>query len=435
MISVEHRGQTHPEPGSDWRVYWGSFECVPAEMTYPPARPKRKSVQVTLTAIVVGPPGEEIYVDALGQIKVQFHWDREGKHDDRSSCWIRVMQPWSGAGWGHQFIPRVGQEVVIAFEGGDPDKPMILGALYNGTHPFPFMLPGDKTRSGIRTQSSPGGGGFNELSFEDAAGREQIYVHAQRNLDEKIERNHTLLVRNDEFIRILGNRMDTIEKNLHLHVKGDHTSQVDGNRVDVVTGNRDDRVSGMLVTRIEGKERRSVQKTADLEYADDLTTRVKGSMTTLVGKNDKKRSWVTHAEGTAALSGLDKLELRSDKELVLSVGKSSIRITAEKIEVLAAGISAKGEGGSMSVGDEGLAFKSKDDAQLSMGKKMLLKTAGASLSMEKEVKVDGSKILLNSPDKATDAPPIGAGAAHQDCGHGRGGWESDSVSAVRGEAR
>jgi hypothetical protein len=161
----------------------------------------------------------------------------------------------------------------------------------------------------------------------------------------------------------------------------------------------------MRVTRIEGRERREVQKPADHEYADDLTTRVRGSMTTVVGKSDKKRSWVTHAEGTAALSGLDKLELRSDKELVLAVGKSAIRITAEKIEVLAPGISAKGEGGSVSVGEEGITLKSKDDARLEMGKKMLLETKGASLSMEKEVKVDGSTILLNSPEQATDAPP------------------------------
>ena len=124
------------------------------------------------------------------------------------------MQPWAGAAWGHQFIPRVGMEVVVVFEGGDPDKPMVLGSLYNGTHPPPFALPGDKTRSGIRTQSSPGGGGFNELCFEDAAGREQVYLHAQRDLDEVVEQNHTLLVRNDELLRVLGNRMDRIEKNL-----------------------------------------------------------------------------------------------------------------------------------------------------------------------------------------------------------------------------
>ena len=109
VTSVEHRGQTHPQSGTEWRVYWNAFECASAKLTYVPRRPKRESVQVMLTATVVGPPGEEIWVDPMGQIKVQFHWDREGNFDANSSCWIRVMQPWAGAGWGHQFIPRVGR--------------------------------------------------------------------------------------------------------------------------------------------------------------------------------------------------------------------------------------------------------------------------------------------------------------------------------------
>ena len=218
-------------------------------------------------------------------------------------------------------------EVVVVFEGGDTDKPMVLGCLYNGTHPPPFLLPGDKTRSGWRTQSSPGGGGSNELSFEDAASLEQIYLHAQRDLNEAVERNHTLLVRNDEFLRVLGNRMDTVEKNLEERVKGDHTSHVEGNRIGVVTGNAEERVTGMLVTRAEGRERRDVTGPAELVYAGDLTVRTLGSSTTIVGKNDKKRTWTTHAEGTAALSGLDRLELSSDAEIFLKVGDSSIRLT------------------------------------------------------------------------------------------------------------
>lgn len=408
LTSVEHHGQADPDPAhgrGDMRVYWCAFECVPAEIAYPPRREKRKSVQVTLTAIVVGPAGSDIHVDAMGQIKVQFHWDREGKHDDRSSCWIRVMQPWAGAGWGHQFIPRVGQEVVVGFEGGDPDKPIVLGTLYNGTHPPPFSLPSEQTRSGIRTQTSPGGSGFNELSFDDAAGREQVYLHAQANFNEVVGRNHTSLVRNDEFCRVMGSRTDMVERDLTEHVKGGRSHTVEGHSVEVVTGNSDERVSGMRVTRIEGRERRQTRQAADLEYADDLTTRVQGSMTTLVGKSDRKRSWVTHAEGTAELSGLDRLELRSDKELVLRVGKSAIRITEEGIEVLSGGIRAAGKGGSVSVGEDGIGIESKDKAQISVTKRVLFKTEGASLSMEKEVKIDGSKILLNSPDEATDTPP------------------------------
>src|SRR4051794_6917783 len=179
----------------------------------------------------------------MGQIKVQFHWDRDGNYNERSSCWIRPMQAWGGGGFGAQFIPRVGMEVVVVFEGGDTDKPMVLGSLYNGTHPVPFVLPGDKTRSGFRTQSSPGGNGNNELSFEDAATKEQIYIHAQRDLDEVVKRNHTLQVRGDENLRVLGSRIDIVEGNViarlggneEAQVTGDQTTQVDGNRIDVVT--------------------------------------------------------------------------------------------------------------------------------------------------------------------------------------------------------
>lgn len=404
VTSVEHHGETHPE-GGEWKVYWASFACTPTSMTIVPARPRRRSVQVALTATVVGPRGEDIHVDERGRIKVQFHWDRDGHHDENSSCWIRSMQPWAGAGWGHQFIPRIGTEVVVVFEGGDPDKPMVIGSLYNGTHPPSFKLPEDKTRSGIRTRSSPGGTGFNELSFEDATAREQIYLHAQRNLDEVVGQNHTLLVRNDELIRVLQNRIDRIERNLEVHVSGDQTNRVAGNRIDVVSGSADVRVSGMMVTRVEGKERREVQSAADLVYADDLTTRVLGCQTTIVGKHDKERTWMVHAEGSSQVSGSRGVKLISDEEVVLQVGKSSIRLTKEKIELDAPSVSTTGKGGSMSVADEGLVLRSKDDARLAMGKSMLLKTEGASMWMQKEVKVDGQKILLNSPEQAKDEPP------------------------------
>jgi uncharacterized protein involved in type VI secretion and phage assembly len=404
VTSVEHRGETHPAEGKAWTVYWNTFDCAPTAVTYVPPRAKRKSVQVALTATVVGPPGEEIHVDAMGQIRVQFHWDREGKYDANSSCWIRTMHPWGGAGWGVQFIPRVGMEVVVTFEGGDPDKPMVLGSLYNGTHPPPFLLPGDKTRSGWRTQSSPGGGGFNELSFEDAAANEQIYLHAQRNLNEVVEKNHTLLVRNDEFLKVLGNRLDTVEKNLEEHVRGDQSSFVEGNRTDVVKGNDERRVTGMLASRVEGRERHEVQGLADLVYADDLTVRVLGCSTTIVGKNDKKRSWTTHAEGTAALSGLDRLELSSDKEIVLRVGDSSLRMTKDRIELASSAIATSGEGGKLSVGKDGLSMKSKD-TQMVMSDQIVMKSKSASVAMGTEVKVDGSKILLNSPANAKDEPP------------------------------
>jgi hypothetical protein len=199
---------------------------------------------VVETATVVGPPGEEIHVDEHGRVKVQFHWDREGQRDEHSSCWLRAMQPWAGAAWGSQFILRVGMEVVVTFVGGDIDRPMVLGAVPNAQNPMPYLLPGQKTRSGIKTRTSPGGGGSNELRFEDAAGQEQVFLHAQKDLDAVVENNHTRTVRGDEAMSVArtskveiggdqevsigGNEVVTINKNLVLHVVGRQIIHVDG---------------------------------------------------------------------------------------------------------------------------------------------------------------------------------------------------------------
>ena len=305
-------------------------------------------------------------------------------------------------------------EVLVTFLGGDQDRPVVTGCVYNAANPVPHGLPAQQERSGIRTQTTPGGGGSNEIAFDDARGREQLYVHAQRDLDEMVDRNHTLLVRGDERLRVLGSRVDIVEGDViartaglsEEHVTGDKSRQVDGNRIDVVTGNSDERVSGMLVTRIEGKERRAVQHNADLEYAEDLTTRVRGCMTTLVGRHDAKRSWQTHAEGQAKLSSLVSTEVSSEGELVLRVGKSSIRITSDKIEIDSPAVTVKGKGGGLSAGDEGLKLASKGDVEVLLEKKLVMKSKeGASFSMQKEVKIDGAQILLNSPDQANDPPP------------------------------
>ncbi|MBK6514938.1 MAG: type VI secretion system tip protein VgrG [Polyangiaceae bacterium] len=163
-----------------------SNACPPRCPIWPKSG-ERTVIQATLTATVVGPPGEEVHVDGAGRIKVHFHWDRVSPNAD-SSCWIRCLQAWGGAGWGAQFIPRVGMEVVVGFDGGDPDRPIVLGCLYNATHPMPFALPRDKTRSGIRTRSVPGTAGSNELSFEDARGGADLRARGARPRRRREER-------------------------------------------------------------------------------------------------------------------------------------------------------------------------------------------------------------------------------------------------------
>src|SRR5262249_39620130 len=149
---------------------------IPANVRVRPRRARRRVRQVLETAVVVAPEGKEIHADELGRIRVRFHWDLASENDEQRSCWIRVAQPWAGTNWGAQFIPRAGMEVLVSFLGGDLDRPVVIGTLYNATHPLPFPIPDKLTQSGIRTQSTPDGGGFNELVFDDARGREVVML-------------------------------------------------------------------------------------------------------------------------------------------------------------------------------------------------------------------------------------------------------------------
>src|SRR5262249_46427617 len=149
-----------------------------------------------------GPRGEEIWTDKYGRVKVQFHWDRHGKNDENSSCWIRVAQVWAGKQWGGMFIPRIGQEVIVEFLEGDPDRPIITGRCYNGENMPPYTLPDDQTKSTLKSNSSKGGGGFNEIRFEDKKGSEEFYVHAQKDMNTLVLNDRTVEVKGDEKVKI-----------------------------------------------------------------------------------------------------------------------------------------------------------------------------------------------------------------------------------------
>src|SRR5207249_3215136 len=165
-------------------------------------------VQGCQTAVVVGPGGEEIYTDKHGRVKVQFHWDREGKRNENSSCWMRVSHPWAGKGWGSVSIPRIGQEVIVDFLEGDPDQPIITGRVYNAETMPPYALPAGGMVSGLKSNSTPGGGGHNEMSMNDTKGKEKITVHAQYDMDTTIQHDETHTVKT-------GNRTIKVETGTH----------------------------------------------------------------------------------------------------------------------------------------------------------------------------------------------------------------------------
>jgi type VI secretion system secreted protein VgrG len=196
---------TRERGGQSWRT---QFRGMPTTHTFRmPRVTPRPFIRGPQTAIVTGKSGEEIWTDQYARVKVQFHWDRDGKNDDTSSCWIRCAQPWAGKQWGSVFIPRIGQEVVVHFLEGDPDQPIITGAVYNGpdAQPSPITLPDNATQSTIKTNSSKGGNGFNQIKFEDLAGSEQFYEHAQKDYVIEVENNHSETVK-------AGSRSITVSK-------------------------------------------------------------------------------------------------------------------------------------------------------------------------------------------------------------------------------
>ena len=304
-------------------VYVNHVKCCESSVAARPKPGRRRALQVVEVATVVGPAGEEIYTDPYGRIKVQFPWDRVGKRNDRSSCWMRVAQAWAGAAWGTQFVPRIGMEVLVSFIGGDVDRPVVVGCLANAVHPTPFELPKDKSRSGWRTQSTPGGEGFNEFSFEDHHGKEQVFLHAQRDLDEVVKRNHTTDIHRDETLVVAGNQSDSVggnrdrvtagnedvvvAKKQQIKIKSDRQRERrwqrgrGSDRRSLVPSRRrssDEEVSGDRSFLVGGGERREVTAAAQTFYRDDHTVSVRGSLTTLVGQPLAKRAFVVHAEGT-----------------------------------------------------------------------------------------------------------------------------------------
>jgi type VI secretion system secreted protein VgrG len=293
--------------GSSGQDYSNSFTCIPENVLFRPARKTPKPIVSGIqTAIVVGPKGEEIYTDKYGRVKVQFHWDREGKKDDKSSCWIRTSQSIAGRQWGFMAIPRIGQEVVIDFLEGDPDRPLIVGSVYNANQMPHYKLPDEKTRTYIKTNSTKGGTGYNELMFEDKKDDERVYIHSQKNMDVR--------VRNDSKARIYGNRhqiigwekdgkkggdqREMIYEDQHLNVKRHSVEHIEGNlqlmvgngeakeggQVDlVVEKNWNEQIDGDVSSDIKGANKVNIGGGLSQKIGGDLQTKVAGHVATEAG--------------------------------------------------------------------------------------------------------------------------------------------------------
>ena len=212
---------------------------------HPPMRQKKPKAEGVESATVVGPAGEEIHTDEFGRVRVQFHWDREGKRDDNSSCWIHVSQPWGGSGFGGSNLPRIGQEVIVDFLGGDPDRPVITGRVYTNLQKTPYKLPANKTQSGWKSNSSPSNGGFNEFMMEDKAGSELLRMRAEKDMKTRVN--------NDQQSSIGRHRSDSVEGNDRETVAGNQNHNVDGNKSSTVGKDEIASILGNLISMAGGE--------------------------------------------------------------------------------------------------------------------------------------------------------------------------------------
>jgi|KBSMisStandDraft_5_1062788.scaffolds.fasta_scaffold01215_2 type VI secretion system secreted protein VgrG len=276
----------------------GGFHCdfaaIPAAQQFRPLRRTPKPfVQGPQTAIVVGPSGEEIFTDKYGRVKVQFHWDRLGKKDEKSSCWVRVSHPWAGKNFGVIDIPRIGQEVVVDFLEGDPDQPIITGRVYNAEQMPPWDLPANATQSGILTRSSKGGGygNANAVRFEDKKGSEQLWIHAEKNQDIEVENDETHWVGHD--------RTKTIDHDETTHVKHDRTETVDNNETITIHGNRTETVDKDETITIHKNRTETVDLNEKITIGVNRTESVGSNETISIGSN---RSITVGASETATVA-------------------------------------------------------------------------------------------------------------------------------------
>ena len=327
--------QAANEAGSGETGLRCSFSCIPAAQQYrPPRRTPKPLVAGPQTAIVSGPAGEEIHTDKYGRVKVQFHWDRRGKSDERSSCWVSVAHPWAGSNFGGIHIPRIGQEVIIGFIEGDPDAPIIMGRTYNGENLPPWDLPANATQSGFLTRSTKGGsyGNANAIRFEDKHGDEQLWIHAEKNQDIEVENDETHWVGRDrtktidrhETVFVKGNRTETVDLNETITVHQNRTERVDLNETVSIGDNRSVTIGGMKTETIALAKAETIGLGKALTIGAAYQTTVGGLMNTTVGLQQSEQV------GLSKTTRVGKTyELVAGDAIRFVVGKASLTMTKD----------------------------------------------------------------------------------------------------------
>ncbi|EPR7086719.1 type VI secretion system Vgr family protein [Vibrio fluvialis] len=280
VVSVTSQG-TQPQVleeagGNGATTYANQFSLIPAHRTWRATPQAKPQVDGPMIATVVGPQGEEIFCDEHGRVKLHFPWDRYSNGDEHSSCWVRVSQGWAGSQYGMIAIPRIGHEVIVSFLNGDPDQPIVTGRTYHATNTAPYTLPDNKTKTVLRTETHQGQG-YNELSFEDQAGSEQIYLHAQKDFDSLIENDHTSVIQHDKYLTVENDRFTQIKNNQHLTVGGESRESVTGNRTLMVEGSLHVKTGSVWVNESGTEVHIKAGQKVVIEAGSEITVKAGGS--------------------------------------------------------------------------------------------------------------------------------------------------------------
>ncbi|MET0348969.1 MAG: type VI secretion system tip protein TssI/VgrG, partial [Rhizobacter sp.] len=303
------------DSGGDAGSFTSNLVTIPGDQQFrPPRVTRRPFVQGPQTAVVVGPSGEEIYTDKYGRVKVQFHWDRYGKKDEKSSCWMRVSQPWAGKNFGMMHIPRIGQEVVVDFLEGDPDQPLITGRIYNAEQMPPWDLPANATQSGILTRSSKGGAydNANAIRFEDKKGSEEVWIHAEK--DQRIE------VENDESHSVGHDRTKTIDHDETTLVKHDRTETVGNNETITVGVNRTETVGNNETITIGVNRTETVGANETISIGANRTITVGASETATVAL---QRTHTVGINETIAIGAAQEVAIGAMQSITVGLNQST----------------------------------------------------------------------------------------------------------------
>jgi type VI secretion system secreted protein VgrG len=387
-----------------------------------PFRPERRTpkpvVQGAQTAMVVGKAGEEIFTDKYGRVKVQFHWDRYGKQDEKSSCWIRVAQLWAGKTWGGIHIPRIGQEVIVSFLEGDPDQPIITGRVYNGDSMPPYALPANATQSGIKSRSSKGGGdaNFNEIRFEDKKGSEQLTIHAEKNQDVTVENDEvvsighdrTETVGHDETITIGNNRTEKVGVNETITIGSNRTETVGSNESITIGSNRSIAVGASETATVAMQRTHSVgiNESIQVGAAQEITigaaqivtvgatqtVSVGGSQSNSVGQS---RSLSVGSDQTVSIGQNASMTIAQDESHTVSGKRQSKISNDDTLNVGKNLFVTADESVSITTGDASITMK-KDGSIVIKGKDISIEGSGKiNIKASSDIVLKGSKIAHN----------------------------------------